>query len=61
MRYTNKEKGLFLGVVVFILSLLHPITRPLIMWLLPLGSGPDDLLVIAFIVLFILFWKGIGK
>jgi hypothetical protein len=52
------------GLVFMALLLLHPLSRSVIYFLLPLGSGADDyvaiaLLVIAATILFIKGWTSI--
>lgn len=45
-----------IGVMILIaLALVIPPSRVLILWLLPLGSGVDDLIVTALLVLVLLF------
>lgn len=53
-----------MGVLVFVLLLWHPTSRQIIIFILPLGSGYDDLLgliglVIGGIFLFSWIWTGI--
>lgn len=47
-------------LIVVALLLLHPITRQVIFFILPLGSGQDDYVALALLVggLVILFIKG---
>ena len=45
--------------LVFLALLLHPLTRPTMLLILPLGSGPDDLIIIVLAVLFVWIWKDI--
>lgn len=48
--------GLFAALFLFI----NPITRPMIVWLLPLGSGWDDLVIIVLLVLIgVGIWTGL--
>jgi hypothetical protein len=49
-------KWLVLGLGL-IYSVLHPMTRPVILFILPLGVKPDDVIVVTFTVLFILVWR----
>lgn len=53
-----------LGVLVFVILLWHPLTRQVIIFILPFGSGYDDLLgliglVVGGILLFSWLWTGI--
>jgi hypothetical protein len=53
-----------IGVLVFVLLLWHPTSRQIIIFILPLGSGYDDLLglvglIIGGIFLFSWIWTGI--
>ena len=55
---------LALGVLVFVLLLWHPLTRQAIVLILPLGSGYDDLLglaglIVGGLLLFGWVWTGI--
>lgn len=62
LRYSiTKNIWVVSAVILFIFSLLHPMTRPIMMLILPLGSGPDDLIVIAIVVVFVILWKDLGK
>lgn len=56
---TRKAKFIVGACIAFIFSLVHPITRPIVWFILPFGSSPDDLIVIALLVLFVFTWKGI--
>lgn len=52
------------GAFIVALLFLHPFTRPIIRFLLPLGSGMDDLfgtigLVIGGVFLFSWIWTGV--
>jgi hypothetical protein len=38
-----------------------PITRPLVIFLLPIGFQIDDLTVVFLSVAFIFFWRNLGK
>ena len=53
-----------IGALVFVLLLWHPTSRQIIIFILPLGSGYDDLLglvglIIGGIFLFSWIWTGI--
>jgi hypothetical protein len=52
------------GALVFVILLWHPVTRQIVVFILPLGSGYDDLLgliglVVGAIFLFSWIWTGI--
>jgi hypothetical protein len=52
------------GALLFVILLWHPTTRQIIVFLLPLGSGYDDLLgliglIVGAIFLFSWLWTGI--
>jgi hypothetical protein len=52
------------GALVFVILLWHPATRQIVVFILPLGSGYDDLLgliglVVGAIFLFSWIWTGI--
>jgi hypothetical protein len=53
-----------IGALVFVILLWHPISRQMIILLLPLGSGYDDLLgliglIVGGVLLFSWIWTGI--
>ncbi len=56
----TKWKKFFLVLIIILLSLWFPVTRYIIFWLLPVGSGIDDLVFIIVLVatLFVAFVKG---
>lgn len=52
------------GALLFVILLWHPTTRQIIVFLLPLGSGYDDLLgliglIVGAIFLFSWLWTGV--
>ncbi len=52
------------GALLFVILLWHPATRQIVVFLLPLGSGYDDLLgllglIVGAIFLFSWLWTGI--
>jgi hypothetical protein len=53
-----------IGALIFVILLWHPVSRQVIVFLLPLGSGYDDLLglaalIVGGILLFSWVWTGI--
>lgn len=38
-----KRKYILIGLVILLFALWNPVTREILLWLLPLGSGVDDL------------------
>lgn len=58
-RYTTLTKWIITCAVLLGL-MLHPATRRLLLFILPLGRKPDDLIVIGILIILgvLLFWKG---
>lgn len=55
------KSPLFVLAFVILLGVMHPISRPAVLFLLPIGSGPDDLIIICLCVLFVFVWSNINK
>ena len=59
MRIPNWLK-VVIGLLVIALLMLQPLTRSIILFILPLGSGIDDLIVIAALsiafIIFVIQW-----
>lgn len=47
-------------LVLFLVLVYHPVTRPVVLFLLPLGASIDDLVVVVLGVLFIVGWTYFG-
>lgn len=47
------------GLLVLLGAVLHPVTRPIVMFILPLGVKPDDVIIVIFVIMFILVWRKI--
>lgn len=45
-----------IGLFALAILLLHPLTRSIILWILPLGYRPDDLLFIGAVLIIIVPW-----
>jgi hypothetical protein len=56
----NKTLSIFLGLVIGAFLLYQPITRSIIKFLLPMGSGWDDLIEIALIIGAVCYGVGWG-
>lgn len=60
MSNSVKKNRFVVGMgIVFLILLLHPLTRPFMLVVLPLGSGIDDVIVVVLFILFIFIWKDI--
>ena len=48
----KKRKFLIAAGIALIIAFLfwHPLTRAIVLWILPFGSGIDDLIVICFAI-----------
>lgn len=51
---------MLIALLIFALGTLHPATRPLVFFILPLGIRPDDLIVWGIFSLVIGLWL-VGK
>ena len=62
MNSKGKWFSFIVGALIVIWLLRFPITRAVILWLLPLGSGWDDLVQIVLIILIVFVYatKNIG-
>jgi hypothetical protein len=59
--YGGCMKKYVVGLTVFLFLLWHPISRKFVLFILPLGSGVDDVIAIVLGVIFVIVWKAIGE
>lgn len=57
MKEENKESGLWWKVLIVLVAVafvwINPALKAIVIWILPLGSGPDDIAGIILIALFV--------
>lgn len=58
MKFSKHWPWLALGLIVLIVLMSNPLTRGIVIFLLPLGFRPDDIIVVALVIIGLVISQG---